>query len=124
MLRWIGISFILLIPITLLRSKLELPEIPRVLHLDYTVYWAVPSQTNSDPSITAFGYRIKDPNNPPNYIAISRDLLEYFKPGDTLTLRGEKWIVADLMNKRWTRKIDFLVPVGIKERGKLRYEIP
>lgn len=50
------------------------------------------------------------------WIAISRDLKEKFKFGDTVIvnssdipkLNGE-WVVKDLMNKRWTMKIDFLM---------------
>lgn len=50
------------------------------------------------------------------WIAISRDLKEKFKFGDTVIinspteskLNGE-WVVKDLMNKRWTEKIDFLM---------------
>jgi hypothetical protein len=112
-------------PILLLnKTEKKHIEYKETLKLTYTVYWAVKSQTSSDPTTTAFGYKIKDPYNPPNYVAISRDLLEYFKPGDTLVHNGKIWIVADLMNKRWRRKVDFLVPIGHKERGTFTYEIP
>ena len=83
-----------------------------------TCYNATVAQCNDDPTTTAFGYRI-NLNRPfsHKYIAISRDLEEYFSPGDTVIVRGTfvydgYWIVADRMNVRWERKIDFLVREG------------
>lgn len=84
-----------------------------------TIYNAVPEQTDSDPLITASLKEI-DPNNPQRWIAVSRDLEEL---GITLgsvvcidnagDMNGE-WAVEDRMNKRWTRRIDFLVHDSIR----------
>lgn len=84
-----------------------------------TVYNAVPDQTDSDPLITASLKQI-DPNNPQRWIAVSRDLEEL---GITLGSRvcidnaGEmsgEWVVEDRMNRRWRRRIDFLVHDSIR----------
>jgi len=84
-----------------------------------TIYNAVPEQTDSDPLITASLKEI-DPNNPQRWIAVSRDLEEL---GITLgsvvcidnagKMNGE-WAVEDRMNKRWRRRIDFLVHDSIR----------
>ena len=84
-----------------------------------TVYNAVPDQTDSDPLITASLKQI-DPNNPQRWIAVSRDLEEL---GITLgsmvcidnagEMNGE-WAVEDRMNRRWRRRIDFLVHDSIR----------
>jgi len=84
-----------------------------------TIYNAVPEQTDSDPLITASLKEI-DPNNPQRWIAVSRDLEEL---GITLgsvvcidnagEMNGE-WAVEDRMNKRWRRRIDFLVHDSIR----------
>ena len=84
-----------------------------------TVYNAVPDQTDSDPLITASLKQIY-PNNPQRWIAVSRDLEEL---GITLgskvcidnagEMNGE-WVVEDRMNRRWRRRIDFLVHDSIR----------
>lgn len=84
-----------------------------------TIYNAVPEQTDSDPLITASLKEI-DPNNPQRWIAVSRDLEDL---GITLgsvvcidnagEMNGE-WAVEDRMNKRWRRRIDFLVHDSIR----------
>jgi len=83
-----------------------------------TVYHATVAQTNSEPNITAFGYCIDTTQaDKYRYIAISRDLEEYFSKGDTVIVIGTwvydgMWIVADRMNERWSNKIDFLIQRG------------
>lgn len=81
-------------------------------------YNATKSQCDSDPLITAFGYDI-DPKKPfkHKYLAISRDLEHMFSKGDTVIIEGTfvydgYWIVADRMNKRWTKRVDLLVKEG------------
>ena len=97
-----------------------------------TYYNAVLAQTNSEPHITACGYRI-DLSNPRKhrFVALSRDLIRPtewhtessgydnnapFAFGDTILVTGSDeffgyYIVADSMNKRYNGKnrIDFLV---------------
>ena len=84
-----------------------------------TVYNAVPSQTDSDPLVTASNKKI-NPDNPQRWIAISRDLESIgVNLGDTIcvenagTMNGH-WVVEDRMNKRWRKRIDFLVHDSIK----------
>lgn len=81
-----------------------------------TVYHAVESQTDDTPLITASGKRINS-NNPQKFLAISWDLKEHFKFGDTVIVsNGPKdsiWVVEDLMNKRWKMKVDFLMPTHV-----------
>lgn len=84
-----------------------------------TYYNAVESQCDGDPLVTASGARIDlDSLNKYQYrwIAISRDLLEFYKFGDSVFIESDNksvegwWVVNDLMNRRWSRRIDFLVP--------------
>jgi hypothetical protein len=100
-------------------------------------YNPVAAQTNSDPTMTASGMRI-DTNDVQQWCALSRDLIycEYrqtltsdttiwrgpYRFGDTLTLltmQGvERWVVRDVLNKRYRNKIDFLQPIGKAKHGK------
>lgn len=84
-----------------------------------TIYNAVPEQTDSDPLITASLKQI-NPDAPQRWIAVSRDLEEL---GITLGTKvcienaGEmngEWAVEDRMNRRWRRRIDFLVHDSIR----------
>lgn len=79
-----------------------------------TVYNAVPEQTNSDPSHTAFMFEL-DLNNPYKHkiIAVSRDLLIEYPKGTKVQVSGTTYdgifIVMDKMNKRYTNRIDLLI---------------
>ena len=81
-----------------------------------TVYNAVPEQTDSSPLITASGAKI-NANYPEHHrwIAVSRDLLQCgYKFGVCVEVSGAgeldgEWEVQDVMNKRYTNSIDFLV---------------
>lgn len=84
-----------------------------------TVYNAVPSQTDSDPLITASLKKI-NPNKPQRWIAVSRDLEQLgINLGDTVCVENAghmngQWVVEDRMNRRWRKRIDFLVHDSIK----------
>lgn len=79
-----------------------------------TVYNAVPEQTNSDPSHTAFMFKL-DLTNPWKHkiIAVSRDLLKMYPKGTRVQVCGTSYdgvfIVMDKMNKRYTNRIDLLI---------------
>jgi len=81
-----------------------------------TVYHPVPNQTDSTPFITASGAHI-DPDDPQGHrwIAVSRDLEDFgFVFGAKVRVSGAGkldgiWTVEDRMNKRYTKRIDFLV---------------
>jgi len=86
-----------------------------------TVYHAVPEQTDSTPNITADGSVI-DPLRAGElrFIAVSRDL--HVRYGgqldfdDVVYVSSEEvsgfYIVKDLMNQRFEKRIDFLASVG------------
>lgn len=80
-----------------------------------TIYNCVSSQTDASPMETADG-SIIDPDNPERWCAVSRDLLNYFSYGDTITLFipqvpyiASEWVVHDTMNKRLTKTVDLLI---------------
>jgi len=83
-----------------------------------SVYHAVKEQCDSDPYTTAYMVTI-DKSNPDKhrFVALSRDLLKVFNPGDTIQVHGTwtydgLWIVADKMNARFNNSIDFLITKG------------
>ncbi len=87
-----------------------------------TIYHAVPEQTDDTPFITASN-SIINPDNPygHRWIAVSRDLEELgFTFGVKVCIEGTntifdgEWTVQDRMNKRWTKRIDFLVNKDVK----------
>lgn len=84
-----------------------------------TIYNAVPEQCNSDPGHTAFMFKL-DLSNPFKHkiIAVSRDLLEKYPKGTKVRVIGTDYdgifTVMDKMNKRYTKRIDILVNLGMK----------
>lgn len=92
-----------------------------------TTYHAVAGQTDSTPFITASGYKINE-SNPENdkIIAISRDLKDRFKFGDSVLISNTGkydgvYYVHDVMNKRFTKKIDILI--NSKDSGDKLYNV-
>ena len=78
----------------------------RSLEVTATAYNSVPSQTDGDPNITAWGDRLEPGMN---VIAVSRDLIELgLSHGAEVTIDGLPglWVVRDKMAKHWKRKID------------------
>lgn len=96
-----------------------------------TAYNSLAYQTNSNPSITAFGDSIKPGLK---YIAVSRDLLMLgLKHNTPVKIEGFEgiYLVKDKMNKRWKNRIDIYMGVDVKaakQWGKRRvcidYGIP
>ena len=82
--------------------------------VDATVYNAVPAQTNSDPGHTAtmFELNLDDPESH-RIIAVSRDLEKKFPMHSVVRIEGTNrdgiYIVEDRMNRRFRKRIDFLV---------------
>lgn len=100
-----------------LRSALAvLPNVePKVLMVTLTTYTVDISQTDNTPLITASGFKL-DSLNPRKHrvIAISRDLKARFKFGSRVRITNAGpfngvYVVRDLMNKRFKRKIDILI---------------
>jgi 3D (Asp-Asp-Asp) domain-containing protein len=76
-----------------------------------TIYNAESNQCDDTPLITASNDKINE--NSINWIALSRDLKKNCRFDDTIELfingRYKKYIVKDLMNKRWTNRVDILI---------------
>ena len=81
-----------------------------------TVYNAVPEQTDSTPFITASGAQINQQHPELHrWVAVSQDMLKRgYKFGMYIEVSGAGdldgiWEIQDVMNKRYTNCIDFLV---------------
>lgn len=91
-----------------------------------TAYNSVKAQTSGDPFNTAWGDTLKPGMK---VIAISRDLLDSgFYHNMEVTIEGleGKYKVLDLMNRRWTKKIDIYMGMDVekaREWGKQKVEI-
>jgi 3D (Asp-Asp-Asp) domain-containing protein len=85
-----------------------------------TTYTVSRSQTDSNPYETASGF-ILNKKNPKKHkvIAISRDLRDTFAFGDSVYVEAGKYsgtyVVHDVMNKRFKKKIDLLI--NPKDKG-------
>mgnify|MGYP001182668942 FL=1 len=86
-----------------------------------TIYHADPAQCNADYLTTASGKSINEANPQGHrWIAVSRDLEKHgFVFGAKVLVEGAGeldgiWTVEDRMNKRWTKRIDFLVNKSMK----------
>jgi 3D (Asp-Asp-Asp) domain-containing protein len=96
-------------------DSLQVKEIP-FQKLKATYYNPTQSQCDGDPLTTGSGYRInlrKLKKGKIKVVAVSRDLLKIYPYGSTIYvhqpvhLRGT-YKVEDTMNKRFTKRIDFL----------------
>ena len=87
-------------------------------------YRANVNECDSTPLLTADGSKI-DTNRVDNlrWVAISRDLEKVYKMGDSIIVEGVGkgydgvWVIKDRMNKRFKKKIDFLI--SNEKRGGL-----
>lgn len=89
-----------------------------------TMYYAVPSQCDSDPLTTAGMYQINPKKaSEHKWIAMSRNMIARwggeFKYGDYVQIKGAGhkdgvYKVVDTINKRFTNRIDFLETKGTK----------
>lgn len=80
-----------------------------------TTYKSVDSETDSSPRITASGFKISK-KNPKKHriVAVSRDLKKKYPFGSKLKIRNAgkfdgEYVVEDVMNKRYKRRIDILI---------------
>lgn len=80
-----------------------------------TTYKSVDSETDSNPRITASGFKISK-KNPKKHriVAVSRDLKKKYPFGSKLKIRNAgkfdgEYVVEDVMNKRYKRRIDILI---------------
>ena len=88
--------------------------------VEATVYNALPEQCNADVQHTAFMFKLDLLNAYKHRIvAVSRDLLKRFPNKTRVRVTGAGkyngiWTVRDKMNKRYTKRIDFLVNNEVK----------
>lgn len=83
-----------------------------------TAYNSLAYQTNSNPSITAFGDSLKPGLR---YIAVSRDLLDSGLVHNTkVKIEGfdSLFIVKDKMNRRWRKRIDIYMGTDVRKAKK------
>jgi 3D (Asp-Asp-Asp) domain-containing protein len=110
-------SALLLLPSTIKQGEVKvnkpLPPIPDVVTV--TTYTPSVEECDSTPNITASGFKI-DTLNPKRHkiIAVSRDLKRKWKFGTKIRITGigkhdGTYIVKDVMNKRFKKRIDILV---------------
>lgn len=107
---------ILIIQVYLLRRDVD--ELKKMYNIDtvtVTTYAPVPSQTDATPFTTASGFKL-NPKNPRKHriIAISRDLKQKLRFGQHVRIEGTGqydgiYVVHDVMNKRFKRRIDILI---------------
>ncbi|MCD9514647.1 3D domain-containing protein [Photobacterium carnosum] len=96
------------------------------LNVTATAYNSVSTQTDSSPSIAAWGDRLKPGMKA---IAVSRDLLKMgLKRGSKVKISGlpGEYVVLDKMHHRWSRKIDIYMGKNVraaKDWGKRRVTI-
>jgi len=136
---FICIFVLLSLNIGLRKTILSLPERALLFSRGYvhliiegTCYYPEIRQTDNNPFETADGSKINK-KNPINHrwVAISRDLKSILHFGDTIIIQGTnmydgRWVVRDIMNKRFNNRIDFLVnndsPVDKWDNIKMWYK--
>tara|TARA_R110002049_G_scaffold250008_1_gene424358 strand:- start:672 stop:1082 length:411 start_codon:yes stop_codon:yes gene_type:complete len=98
----------------------------KTIEVTATAYNSLAYQTNSNPTITAFGDRLKPGLR---YIAVSRDLLDSgLVHNIKVKIEGfdSLFIVKDKMNRRWRKRIDIYMGNDVekaKEWGKKKVNI-
>jgi 3D (Asp-Asp-Asp) domain-containing protein len=88
------------------------------LEVTATAYTSSPTETDSTPSLTAWGDTLRPGIKA---IAVSRDLIKIgLSHGVEVSIDGlnGKYIVLDKMNKRWKRKIDIYMGLDVKKAKK------
>jgi hypothetical protein len=91
------------------------PETVKATTVKVTTYTVDEKMTDSEPTVTASGFKV-DSLNPRKHriIAVSRDLKREYKFGQKVRVTGIGkysgiYTVRDLMNRRWKKKIDILI---------------
>jgi 3D (Asp-Asp-Asp) domain-containing protein len=114
------LSFIILfLPSELRREEARINEYVSSVEpsevVTLTTYTPTAEECDSTPLITASGFKINE-GNPKRHriIAVSRDLKRKYKFGTKLRIKGAgkydgTYTVRDVMNKRYTKRIDILV---------------
>ncbi len=98
----------------------------RWLDVTATAYNSIRNQTDGDPTLTAFGIRLRPGMR---IVAVSRDLEKLgLTKGVKLRIDGldGEWQVGDRTAKRWTRRIDLYLGNDVRKAkawGKRRVRI-
>ena len=92
-----------------------------------TTYKANAAETDSTPNITASGFKITNPKKH-RIIAVSRDLKKKYKFGQKIRVTGAgkydgTYRVHDVMNKRYTKRIDILIGDNDKQTKLTKIKI-
>ncbi|MEB4590119.1 hypothetical protein VSS37_03920 [Candidatus Thiothrix sp. Deng01] len=89
-----------------------------------TAYTSDPEQTDGTPFVPACGGELVPGDRA---IAISRDLKKHgLTCGASVIINGDEWTVRDVMNKRYSNRIDLYMGVdeqAARQFGKRRVEI-
>ena len=96
-------------------SACEQKPATRTLAVTATAYNSVPSQTDGDPAIAAWGDRLKPGMKA---IAVSRDLLkEGLDKGTAVSISGldGEYLVLDKTGKRFKRRIDIYMGTDVEK---------
>ena len=111
-------SALVLLPSTVKQGEVKVNKatiIPTSEVVTVTTYTPSVEECDSTPNITASGFKI-DTLNPKRHkiIAVSRDLKRKWKFGTKIRITGMgkhngTYIVKDVMNKRYKKRIDILV---------------
>ena len=112
------------IPARTFMVRLGLAEMPKPVEevsVTLTTYTATAAETDSTPFITASGFKLNE-KNPKKHriIAVSRDLKKKYKFGQRVKVKGAGkldgvYVVHDVMNKRYKKRIDVLINVKDKQ---------
>lgn len=87
----------------------------RTMEVTASAYNSVKYQTSNEPYLTAFGDTLKSGMKA---IAISRDLLDSgLNHNMEVSIEGLEgtYLVLDLMNRRWTKKIDLYMGTDVEK---------
>lgn len=107
-------------------APVEPPITPTTLVVSATAYNSVPAQTDSDPTVTAHGVRLRPGMQ---VIAVSRDLEAMgMAHGTRVQIEGlpGEWTVVDRMAARWRRRIDVYMGLdlaGARQFGRREVEL-
>ena len=111
-------ALLLLLPSTIKQGEVKVNKVtitPTSEVVTVTAYTPSVEECDSTPHITASGFKI-DTLNPKRHkiIAVSRDLKSKWKFGTKIKITGMgehdgTYIVKDVMNKRYKKRIDILV---------------
>jgi 3D (Asp-Asp-Asp) domain-containing protein len=113
---WLFLWLWMLIPYQIKQEEIRVQSVvnkiqPEIVTL--TTYKANEAETDSSPSITASGFKITNPKKH-RIIAVSKDLKRKWGWGTKVRIVGAgklsgTYLVHDLMNKRYRKRIDVLI---------------